>query len=143
MVKNIKYCIIGGDSGIAFEFIKLLKNESILITSRKNYENLNNSLIYKINLDVSSVYQLNYFNEYLKINEIKFENVVYFVGVHNKSDENINLLINFYSLVYIFSIIKDHMYDESTFTYISSEAHHYYKIPLNYIKGYSYLKLAL
>ena len=141
MGKKINYCLIGGDSGICSEFIKLLKDESILITSRKK-SNLVNSSVSWFNLDVSSAVQLTEFDNYLKTNDIIFENVIYFVGIHNKRDKDINLLINFYSLVYIFSIIKQHMHETSTFTYISSEAHRHYKLPLNYIKGYSLSKIS-
>jgi len=74
MTKTIDYCIIGGDSGIASHFIKLLKNKnkSFLITSRKNH----------FKLDMSSVSQLNDFDEFLRVNKITFENVIYFVRVY-------------------------------------------------------------
>ena len=65
MGKKINYCLIGGDSGICSEFIKLLKDESILITSRKK-SNLVNSSVSWFNLDVSSAVQLTEFDNYLK-----------------------------------------------------------------------------
>ena len=133
MTRTIDYCIIGGDSGIASHFIKLLKNKnkSFLITSRKNH----------FKLDMSSVSQLNDFDEFLRVNKITFENVIYFVGVHNKSDKDKNLFVNFYSLVYTFSIIKKYMNKNSVFTYLSSEAHRFYRLPLGYIKGYALSKI--
>jgi len=133
MTKIIDFCIIGGDSGIASHFIKLLKNKnkSFLITSRKKH----------FKLDMSSVSQLNEFDRFLRVNQITFKNVIYFVGVHNKSNKDKNLSVNFYSLVYTFSIIKKYMNKNSVFTYLSSEAHRFYRLPLGYIKSYALSKI--